>query len=362
MLKIATVLGARPQFIKAAPVSLQLEKAGFQELLIHTGQHYDPNLSDIFFQQLQLRAPSHHLGVGSGPHGAQTGKMLAAVEEVLVQERPDLLLVYGDTNSTLAGALAAAKLHIPVAHVEAGLRSGNRAMPEELNRVLTDHLASWLFTPTPAARDHLLREGISAGQIYEVGDVMMDAQRHFSKVASQLPLDLPPRYVLATIHRQENTDHPQRLAAIVEGLEQLAHEIPVLLPQHPRTTRILQEGGLGWERVQVLPPQGYLEMLALEQRAALIVTDSGGVQKEAYLCSVPCLTLRDETEWNELLDTGWNRLCPPLSGRAITEAALASLGRKGQEVQLYGDGRAAERIAEILRGGSCPPTQKPSSC
>ena len=362
MLKIATVLGARPQFIKAAPVSQQLERAGFQELLIHTGQHYDPNLSDIFFQQLGLRPPSYHLGVGSGPHGAQTGRMLAAVEEVLLQEQPQILLVYGDTNSTLAGALAAAKLHIPVAHVEAGLRSFNRAMPEEINRVLTDHLSRWLFTPTPAAREHLIGEGVNANQIYEVGDVMMDAHRHFSTAASRLSLDVPERYVLATIHRAENTDHRQRLQAIVEGLEQLSDQIPVCLPQHPRTARVLQEAGLSWNRVRVLPPQGYLEMLALEQRSELIVTDSGGVQKEAYMCSVPCLTLRDETEWNELVDTGWNRLCPPASGAQIVAAALQCLGSKGQQVELFGDGRAADRIAQILSGGSFPRTENPSSC
>jgi UDP-GlcNAc3NAcA epimerase len=353
MLKIVTVLGARPQFIKAAPVSRALNQAGFQEVLVHTGQHYDANLSDIFFEQLGLCAPDHHLGIGSASHGAQTGRMLAAVEEVLVQERPDILMVYGDTNSTLAGALAAAKLHIPVAHVEAGLRSFNRAMPEEVNRVLTDHLSRWLFVPTPAARDHLLREGLDPAHLYEVGDVMMDAQRHFRGVAAglELDLDVPDNFILATIHRQENTDDLGRLTAIVEALERVACEVPVCLPLHPRTARALELARLSWQRVQVLPPLGYLEMLALEQRAQLIVTDSGGVQKEAYLCSVPCLTLREDTEWNELLETGWNQLCPPNSADAIVAAVFERRGRKGQDVELYGDGKAAQKIARILLGG-----------
>jgi len=358
MMKIVTVLGARPQFIKAAAVSRAVRsRPGLCERLVHTGQHYDDNMSAVFFEELEIPRPDHHLGIGGGPHGAMTGRMLEAVERTLLDEKPDAVLVYGDTNSTLAGALAAAKLHIPVAHVEAGLRSFNRRMPEELNRVLTDHLAERLFTPTVAADGNLLREGLPAERIRRVGDVMYDAALFYGRRAAGTSrilevLRLEPRgYILATIHRAENTDDPDRLAAVMEGLLSAAARVRVVLPLHPRTRRTLQDRDL-LERVAagltLTDPVGYLDMVMLERNAALVVTDSGGVQKEAFFHGVPCVTLRDETEWVELVDAGWNHLCPPRSPDAVAAGILGALGSRGRDVQPYGDGRAAEHIAAEL--------------
>ncbi len=358
MMKIVTVVGARPQFIKAAAVSRAVRATpGLRELLVHTGQHYDDNMSAVFFEELGIPRPDHHLGIGGGPHGAMTGRMLEAVERTLLDEKPDAVLVYGDTNSTLAGALAAAKLHIPVAHVEAGLRSFNRRMPEELNRVLTDHLAERLFTPTAAADENLLREGLPPERIRRVGDVMYDAALFFGERAARTSGILqahglhPKGYILATIHRAENTDDPGRLATVMEGLRAAAARMPVMLPLHPRTRRTLQDRGL-LERVAtgltLVDPVGYLDMVMLEKNAALVVTDSGGVQKEAFFHQVPCVTLRDETEWVELVEAGWNRLCPPRSPEAVAGGIIAALGSRGRDVQPYGDGHAAERIAAEL--------------
>ncbi|WP_420129554.1 non-hydrolyzing UDP-N-acetylglucosamine 2-epimerase [Longimicrobium sp.] len=353
---IVTVVGARPQFVKAGVVSRALVETGVREVLVHTGQHFDANMSDVFFHELGLPVPDHHLGVSGGSHGVQTARMLEGVERVLQEVRPDWLLVYGDTNSTLAGALAAAKLHVPVAHVEAGLRSFNRRMPEEVNRVLTDHTSELLFAPTEVAEGHLAREGIPAGRVHRVGDVMYDAALHFaeraereSTVLGDLGLE-PGRYVLATVHRAENTDHPARLRAIVEGLSRVAAELPVILPLHPRTRGALRDQGLAVDApgLRVVEPLGYLDMVRLERDAALVATDSGGVQKEAYFFGVPCVTLRDETEWVELLEAGWNRLAPPTDAGAVADAVRGALGTRGRTGQLYGDGTAAVKVAHIL--------------
>lgn len=358
-MKIGDIVGARPQFIKLAPILRAIEhhsrgspSCPLQEVLIHTGQHYDYEMSQVFFEELGLKAPDYHLGVGSGSHGYQTGEILKRVEEVLLREKPDLVMVYGDTNSTLAGALAAAKLHIPVAHVEAGLRSFNRKMPEEINRVLTDHLSSLLFCPTQTAVENLQREGIAAG-VHLVGDVMYDAALQYltlaerkSRILERLGLE-PKSYVLATVHRAENTDDPERLQGIFSGLEAIARAgLPVILPLHPRTRKQVEALGLSPEGVRVLEPVSYLDMLLLEKNAKVILTDSGGVQKEAFFFRVPCATLREETEWVETVEAGWNTLvgCDP---EKIAQAALNA--RLGEGLAWpYGDGWAAERIVSLV--------------
>lgn len=356
MKKIVTVLGARPQFIKAATVSRAIgEQRQLSEILVHTGQHFDANMSDVFFDELAMPAPVHQLGVSGGSHGAMTGRMLERLEEVLVTEAPDWVLVYGDTNSTLAGALAAAKLCIPVAHVEAGLRSFNRRMPEEVNRVLTDHASDLLFTPTDTATTNLRHEGVEAVRINQVGDVMFDAALFFGKLAETRSRVLTNHslerggYILATIHRQENTDDLHRLRAIFEAFQAVARDRSLVLPLHPRTRLRLEEAGLLHltKGLTLLPPVGYLDMVMLERAAAVIATDSGGVQKEAYFHGVPCVTLRDETEWTELIDLGWNRLAAP--GSADIEQALQTAGRqKMGKGRPYGDGNASARIASAL--------------
>ena len=354
-MKIVSIVGARPQFIKAAVVSRALRKVpGVSEVLVHTGQHYDDNMSRVFFEELEIPEPDHHLGVGSGSHGAQTGRMLEAIERVLLTEKPDWVLVYGDTNSTLAGALAAVKLHVPVAHVEAGLRSFNRRMAEEVNRVVTDHVADLLFAPSKAAAENLDREGIPRERVHLVGDVMYDAALYYgakaettSRILERLELK-PKEYILATVHRAENTDASARLRAIFGGLMRVANEWPVVLPLHPRTRQALEREGLLTEAERVLriiPAAGYLDMMMLEKHAWLIATDSGGVQKEAYFYRVPCVTLREETEWVELVELGWNRLAPPLSAEAVAEGMTAALQLGGgKAVQVYGDGRSTELI------------------
>jgi len=361
-MKLVTVVGARPQFIKASVLSrLIAGTPGITELLVHTGQHYDPEMSEIFFQELEIPAPFAHLGVGSGPHGAQTGRMLEAVEAILCQESPDAVLVYGDTNSTLAGALAAAKLHIPVAHVEAGLRSFNRDMPEEVNRVLTDHVATWLFAPTWNAADLLAREGLPEDAIHLVGDIMYDAALAFgarARARSRIleACGLPSKgYVLATVHRAENTDDPGRLAIILEALGVIAHAVPVVLPLHRRTAMLLDTR---YRHIQVppgilrIPPVGYLDMACLEENALAVATDSGGVQKESFFHRVPCVTLRHETEWTELVEMGWNHLSPPVAvGSIVTDLRAAMEGPPGRPGTPYGDGQCAKRILATLLGG-----------
>jgi UDP-GlcNAc3NAcA epimerase len=354
MKTIVTVVGARPQFIKVAPVSRALGKTGrVREILVHTGQHFDTNMSNVFFAELDIAKPDYLLEVSGGGHGAMTGAMMQKLEPLLQELKPDIVLVYGDTNSTLAGALVAAKLHIPVAHVEAGLRSFNRAMPEEINRIMTDHLAMILFSTTDVSTENLMREGVSVNKIHQVGDVMLDAALLFAERAKSQStmldqLGLKARgFVLATIHRAENTDNNENLTALVDGLEAVASQMPVVLPLHPRTRNALTHAGKRFDAVKTVEPLGYLDMVALESQAAVIATDSGGVQKEAFFYEVPCVVLREETEWVELIELGWNRLAPPCSG-AIAGAITDAIGRKGQPAQPYGHGNAAGRIAEIL--------------
>jgi UDP-GlcNAc3NAcA epimerase len=351
---IVTVVGARPQFVKAATVSRVLPTLGVRETLVHTGQHFDDSMSKVFFDELGIPEPAVNLHLGGLSHGALTGRMIEALEHLYLDEKPDAVLVYGDTTSTLAGALAAVKLHIPIAHVEAGLRSFNRRMPEEINRLLTDQVSEWLYAPTPTAVENLRREGIAEQRIHLVGDVMYDATLLFSKVASQrshLLRELgiePSRYVLATIHREENTDNAARLAAILEALEEHASDEPVVLPLHPRTRKRLIEYSLAPTKIRIIDPVGYLDMIELERNARIIATDSGGVQKEAYFLRVPCVTLRDETEWVELIEAGWNRLAPPHSASAIRQAFLKATSGREEPIAAYGTGCAAQTIGHTL--------------
>jgi UDP-GlcNAc3NAcA epimerase len=360
-MKIVTVVGARPQFVKAATVSAaivaeQQRGVALEEIMVHTGQHYDPNMSQIFFDQLQVPRPKYNLAVGSGSHGAMTGKMLGAVEQILLDEQPDWLLVYGDTNSTLAGALAAAKLHVPVCHVEAGLRSFDKRMPEEVNRILTDHVSELLLCPTHTAIVNLKNEGVTRG-VHHVGDVMYDAALMFAKVAGPAA-EVLARYglgsksfLLATVHRAENTDHPARLDGILTALSNLASEsCPVFLPLHPRTRAMLDSRGLQplLERnpaLKIAEPIPFLDMIVLEGQAKLILTDSGGVQKEAYFQRVPCVTLRDETEWVETVEAGWNQVAG--ADRARIEKAVAA-AKPGRAIDEYGTGNAASQVLDLL--------------
>ena len=358
-MKVVSIVGARPQFVKASVISWAMRvNPRIDEVLVHTGQHYDVNMSRVFFEEMEIPEPDYNLGIGGGSHGQNTGRMLEGIERILLDERPDWVLVYGDTDSTLAGALAAVKLHLPVAHVEAGLRSFNRSMPEEINRVLTDHASDLLLAPTPIAVENLRREGLPEARIRWVGDVMYDAALHFGRLADRKSVILkrlrlqPNSYILATVHRAENTDDPARLEAVFEGLARVAAELPVVLPLHPRTRKALAR--MGWldrarERLRLIEPVGYVDMVALEKSARLIATDSGGVQKEAYFFGVPCVTLREETEWVELLEAGWNTLAPPTSPSAIARAISERLDTRGRSVLLYGDGGAAARIVSELR-------------
>lgn len=360
--KILTIIGARPQFIKASAVSAAIAASNcFTEIVAHTGQHFDANMSDVFFPELGMAPPAYHFDIHGCGHGEMTGRMLIEVEKVMLAERPAAVLVYGDTNSTLAGALAASKLHIPVAHVEAGLRSFNMAMPEEVNRILTDRISHWLFTPTEAANSHLAREGVHPDRIHLVGDVMFDVALHHGaratrsggvlrKLGAESRI-LAGRYCLVTVHRAENTDHPARLAVIVDALIAFARKIPVVWPLHPRTRGALaRQGKLDAlaRAVTLVDPLGYLDMVQLEKHAALIATDSGGVQKEAFFYRVPCVTLRDETEWSELVEAGWNRLVPPLDTATVLQVLHASLGSAGKEIAPYGTGDTAARIVHTL--------------
>ena len=363
MMKVVTIVGARPQFIKAAVVSRALRStAGVSEVLIHTGQHYDDNMSAVFFEELEIPKPDYHLGVGSGSHGVQTGRMLEAIEQVLIQEKPDWVLVYGDTNSTLAGALAAVKLHIPVAHVEAGLRAFNRRMPEEINRVLADHASDLLFAPTEAAVGNLRQEGLPKERIHLVGDVMYDAALYYgaqaeanSRILEQLGLR-PKQYILATVHRAENTDDPARLRAIFGGLLQIAEGWPVVIPLHPRTRKALEREGMLAETergLRIIPAVGYLDMLMLEKNAQLIAADSGGVPKEAFFFKLPTVILRKETEWVELVEMGWAVAVEPLSAADIAVVLRKHLTARGSNQRHpYGNGQAAEKIVSLMLNGT----------
>jgi UDP-GlcNAc3NAcA epimerase len=349
---ILTIVGARPQFIKAAAVSRAIRRS-HREVLIHTGQHYDANMSDAFFGELDLPEPDEHLGIGSGSHAEQTGRMLPAIASAIERHRPDVVLVYGDTNSTLAGALAAAKLAVPIAHVEAGLRSFNRRMAEEINRIVTDRLSQFLFCPSHTAVANLRSEGITTG-VHLVGDVMADVLRltvsnghQPSALAGDLCLE-PSRYVLATIHRAENADDGQRLSALVGSLG--CTNEPVVLPLHPRTRKALERERIALPaNVRAIDPIGYVDLLALAKSARLVVTDSGGLQKEAYWLHVPCVTLRDETEWVETVEAGWNRLVGADPGR-IRAAMSPDVEWPSAHPPLYGDGHAAERIVDVFDG------------
>lgn len=361
-LHILTIVGARPQFIKAAMVSRAIlahnergDAPPLRESIIHTGQHYDEKMSQVFFEDMGIPEPAANLQIAGGTHGEMTGRMLAAIERELLDRRPDCVLVYGDTNSTLAGALAASKLHIPVAHVEAGLRSFNRRMPEEINRVMTDHLSTLLFCPTPIAIANLEREGVTEG-VHTAGDVMYDAAVLFGELADPaFPASLgigDSDFLIATVHRAENTDDPKRLEGIFRALHHLANERPLVLPLHPRTAKAVAANDLGdlLEPLHVLEPVSFLEMVALLQAAAVVLTDSGGVQKEAYFHRTPCVTLRDETEWVETIDAGWNVLAGADTDTILKAAANAGPGSRN--IPEYGDGKSADfmvaRLVESL--------------
>jgi UDP-N-acetylglucosamine 2-epimerase len=394
-MKLISIVGARPQFIKAAAVSRAIENHNslisdasriIKEIVVHTGQHYDHNMSQVFFDQLEIRKPDYNLGVGSGTHGKMTGTMLEKIENVLLSDKPDWVLVYGDTNSTLAGALAAVKLHIPVAHVEAGLRSFNRQMPEEINRLITDHVSTILFCPTKTAVRNLKAEGIGGGSspasnsirssvqknessisheyksllahelpqtVALVGDVMYDSVLHNIKLAEQKSkilkkLNLEPKgYALTTVHRAENTDNNERLKSIFMALDQISSDgLTVIVPLHPRTRKLLKGIGLEPKYVRIIEPVSYLDLLLLEKQAKIILTDSGGLQKEAYWMKVPCITLRDETEWVETVNAGWNILagsdCNKIAGSVIINQGPL------MHDELFGDGKSAEKIIDIL--------------
>lgn len=353
--EILSVVGARPQFIKAAPVSAALGEAGIKEFLVHTGQHYDHRMSEVFFSELNMAPPSLNLQVGSGSHADQTAAMLVGLERAIQDQKPDMVMVYGDTNSTLAGALAAAKLNVPVAHVEAGLRSYNRSMPEEINRIVADSISDLLLVPTEAARRNLVGEGVPESQIVMTGDVMFDAAVNFKQLASEkstvlVDLELVGEpFVLTTIHRAENTDVADRMFAIIDGLKKVAEEMRVIFPMHPRTKgRCADYGITDFGSVEVIEPVGFLDMIWLEANANVVATDSGGVQKEAFFHSVPCVTVREETEWGELVDAGWNRLVTPDTGSAVADAVLDARGSRGRAIEPYGQGDASHRIAEAL--------------
>ena len=352
-MKIVSVVGARPNFVKLAPVSKELRKKKHEEIVIHTGQHYDYEMNKIFFDEMGIPEPDHHLGVGSGSQGEQTGEMLKRIEDVLMDESPDLVLVFGDTNTTLAGGLAACKLHIRVAHIEAGLRSYDRRMPEEINRILTDHCSDLLFAPTRTAVENLMKEGITEG-VYLTGDVMVDALKENIKIAERESIILDElnlkikRYYLATIHRAENTDDFNNLGNIVDTFCEMED---LVFPCHPRTEKSLKTFGL-WDKlrrkVKVIKPVGYLDMLMLERNANKILTDSGGVQKESYIFKVPCITLRNTTEWVETVEDGWNVLTGSDKEKIMKMAN--NFEPEGEQRNIFGEGDASEKIIKIIAG------------
>lgn len=365
-MKICTIVGARPQFIKAAPVSRAIAKHNrLTEVIIHTGQHFDTDMSDVFFKELNIPKPDYNLGINNASHGAMTGRMLEKIEEILIKEKPSWVLVYGDTNSTLAGALAAAKLHIPVAHVEAGLRSFNRRMPEETNRVLTDHISTILFCPTKQAIENLKVEGVVDSNtdhepsvmscklprtVALVGDVMFDAALYYKQYAKKPRFDLPEQFILATVHRAENTDNAERLKSIFRAFEKICQEIPIILPLHPRTRKIIQ--GLKIKtsnlKFQLVEPVSYLEMVYLLERCGIVMTDSGGLQKESYFFGKPCVTLRDETEWVELVDNGCNSVAGTDSECIYNDYKQMMNKQIDFNLNLYGEGEAGSKIVNIL--------------
>lgn len=354
MKKIVTIVGARPQFVKAAAVSRAIAKTSVNEVIVHTGQHFDKNMSDVFFEEMEIPTPHYMLDIHSLSHGAMTGRMLEKIEEVLVAEKPDGLMVFGDTNSTLAGAIAASKLHIPIIHVEAGLRSFNMLMPEEVNRILTDRISSLLFCPTDAAIANLKREGFDGydAKVVKNGDVMQDAAIYYaarssarSKVISQL--GGIGTFVLATIHRQENTDDPAKLASIVDGLNTINRSARVVVPLHPRTRQILAKQGLTPE-FTMIDPVGYFDMVELLKHCSLVVTDSGGVQKEAFFFQKPCITAREQTEWVELVEGGFNTLVGADASLMVESYHQALKKSYNFDVNLYGNGLASGVVAQEI--------------
>lgn len=361
-MKIVTIIGARPQFVKAAVVSraigewnLRSGAEKLEEVIVHTGQHYDANMSDVFFQEMSIPQPKYNLHVGGGTHGANTGRMLERIEAVLCDEKPDVVLVYGDTDSTLAGALAAVKLHIPVAHVEAGLRSFNMNMPEEINRILTDRISTYLFCPTDTAVKNLQAEGFEGfdANIVNVGDVMLDASRFYqaqekhSPEIEKLVTELDGFY-LATVHRAENTDSRERMVNIIEALEQISSHKKIVLPLHPRTKKVLENYNIVPKNLCLIEPVGYFDMLYLESHCDGILTDSGGVQKEACFFEKPCITLRDETEWIELVERGYNRLSGANKNKILETWQKWMKGNIHFNSDLYGNGHAGQSIVQLL--------------
>ena len=358
-MKIVTILGARPQFIKAGSVSREIQRkknagSDINEVIIHTGQHYDVNMSEIFFEEMKIPKPNYHLGIGGKSHGAMTGQMIEKIESILVNEQPDVVMVYGDTNSTLAGAIAASKLHIKIAHIEAGLRSYNLNMPEEVNRILTDRISSWLFCPTSTAIDNLKKEGVTdwgtGVSTILTGDVMQDGALFYKQYAKKPEsLQLADKYILCTIHRAENTDIPERLVSIIEALNEIALTKQVVLPLHPRTKKIIANQGIDISRLTIIEPVGYLNMVWLISNCELVMTDSGGLQKEAFFFSKRCITLRDETEWVELVSNGVNVLVGA-NKQSIIQAYSDAINKKqlAMNINLYGNGQASEKIVDVL--------------
>jgi UDP-GlcNAc3NAcA epimerase len=355
MIKVVTILGARPQFIKAGSLSREIAKyKEITEVIIHTGQHYDSNMSDIFFEEMQIPKPNYFLGIGGKSHGAMTGQMIEKIEEVVLKEKPDWIVVYGDTNSTLAGAIVASKLHIKLAHIEAGLRSFNMKMPEEVNRILTDRVSDILFCPTDAAIENLKNEGYENLQckIVKSGDVMQDGAIFYKDLAVKPNFDIKEDYILCTIHRAENTDDETRLKNIFEALNEIAKEKQIILPLHPRTKKIIENLKLNIQNLTIIDPVGYLEMVWLIDNCELVMTDSGGLQKEAYFFSKSCITLRDETEWVELVDIGANVLVGADKGNILKAFKnYSEFSSKYSKVNLYGDGHASKIICEFILKG-----------
>ena len=354
MKKIVTIVGARPQFVKAAAVSRAISKTDVREVIVHTGQHFDRNMSDIFFAEMEIPKPDYMLDIHSLSHGAMTGRMLERIEEVLIAEKPDGLMVYGDTNSTLAGAIAASKLHIPIIHVEAGLRSFNMRMPEEVNRILTDRISSLLFCPTDAAIANLKNEGFDGynAKIVKNGDVMQDAAIYYAARSAQRSRviadnGLADGFVLATIHRQENTDDPQKLRSIIDGLNTISQERKVVMPLHPRTRNILAQQNIT-PQFTVIDPVGYFDMVELLKHCALVVTDSGGVQKEAFFFAKPCITAREQTEWVELVDNGFNVLVGSDEQKMVAAFHQSMQKTYSFDVNLYGNGNASVAVAQEI--------------
>lgn len=355
-MKLLTIVGARPQFVKAATISRALiDFEGITEDIVHTGQHFDANMSDVFFEEMAIPKPKHHLGISGGGHGDMTGQMLKGIEEILLSNKPDVVLVYGDTNSTLAGALAAVKLHIPVAHVEAGLRSFNMKMPEEINRILTDRVSKILLCPTDTAVQNLKKEGYDHidAKVIRTGDVMLDAAMFYSensKPKAKTFLELKPEnFVLSTIHRAENTDSETRLTSIFDSLKEISQSRQVVLPLHPRTKKYVAELGIDTSGITITDPVGYFDMLEFLKNCEMVMTDSGGLQKEAYFFDKPCITLRDETEWTELVDAGHNRVVGASKEKVLDAFNTSRNIKPSWERGLYGDGRAAHSILNHLQ-------------